>query len=218
MQNNPNSKRGLVDKNKTMIFAFVAIAAAISVAALMISKGLWSQTSHMGKVIAKKEVAVKQLEDNKQAVQALTATYETFDNQNPNFLGGSPDGSGPRDGSNGSLVLDALPNRYDFPALIASVEKILDGYTIRTIGGNDETLAQVEAVGGQPIEMPFTVDVQTSYDGFKQLIDAFDKSIRPFHIMKLELSGVNSLLTANIEGKSYYQPDIGIEITSEVIQ
>jgi len=219
MQNNQkSSKRAAVDKNQTVIFAVVAIASVVVVVSLMIAKGLWSQSSYLGKVADKKEAAVKQLEENKVAVSSLTQAYEQFNEQSPNLLGGTPDGTGPRDGTNSTLILDALPNTYDFPALASSLEKLLVGYTIESIGGNDDSLAQANAAVGMPVEMPFSFDVSTSYDGFKQLLDTFNKSIRPFNIVRLELTGVNTNLQVGVEAKSYYQPDTGMQITSEVVQ
>lgn len=219
MQKGANSsKRSLVDKNMTTTFAFVAFAAVVAVAALVISKGLWDQTAYLSKVIDKKEAAVQQLKDNKTMAEALAETYRSFDSQSPNLLGGSPDGTGPRDGSNGTLVLDALPIKYDFPALASSLDKILEGHTVVSISGTDDILAQQDVPAGQPIEMLFSADISTSYDGLKQLIDLFDRSIRPFHIIRLDLSGQNSLLLVNVEAKTYYQPEIGMEITSQVIQ
>lgn len=218
MQNNPNSKRGLVNKNQTTTLVLVAVAAAISVTALMISKGLWSQTSYLNKVTDKKEAAVKQLKSNKDAVASLTETYKSFDEKSPNLLGGSPDGTGPRDGSNGTLILDALPSRYDFPALITSLEKLLEGYTIQAITGTDDSMAQSQAAPGQSVEIPFAISVNTNYDGLKRLIDTFDKSIRPFHITSMRLEGVSSRLNVNIQAKTYYQPEKGVEITSKVVQ
>lgn len=219
MQNKQKgAKQAAVDKNQTTIFAVVAIASVITVGSLMVAKGLWSQSSYLGKVADKKEAAVKQLKDNKVAVASLTEAYNKFNEQSPNLLGGTTTGNGPRDGSNGTLILDALPNTYDFPALTSSLERLLVGYLIDGINGSDDSLAQESMPAGVPVEMPFTFDVSTSYDGFKQLLDSFNKSIRPFNIVKLELSGVNSDLKVTVEAKSYYQPDAGLEITSEVVQ
>lgn len=219
MQNKQQgTKRAAVDKNQATIFAVVAVAAVITVGSLMVAKGLWSQSSYLGKVAGKKEAAVKQLEDNKVAVAALNEEYKKFDGQSPNLLGGNTTGTGPRDGSNSTLILDALPSEYDFPALAASLEKLLVGYTIEGITGSDDSLAQAEAASGTPIEMPFSFDVTTSYDGFKQLLGTFDKSVRPFSLVRLGLTGVNSDLKVTAEAKTYYQPSAGMEVTEEVVQ
>lgn len=215
---NKGDKRTRVDKNKTTILVVVSIAAIVTVVSLMVSKTLWDKSNYLGKVADKKEIALKQLEENRVSIESLAEAYESFNKQNPNLLGGSPDGNGPRDGSNGTLVLDALPNRYDFPALASSIEKLLTGYSINGITGSDDTLAQLEAEPGSPVEMPFTFDVATSYDGFKNLIADLNKSIRPFQVVKLELKGASGNLQVILEGKTFYQPESGLKIEQEKVQ
>lgn len=213
-----NSKRLQLDKNKATIFAVVAVAAVVSVAALVIGRGLWNQTNYLGRVADKKEEAVRVLENNKDAVAELAETYKTFDERNPNLLGGDPAGNGERDGSNGALVLDSLPSKYDFPALTASVEKLLTGYTINNITGTDDNLAQAGATADAPVEMPFSFIVVANYDGVKQLIDTFDRSIRPFKFKSLNLSGNNGSLTTTVNALTYYQPETGLKITEESVK
>lgn len=216
--NKNNAKRAQVDKDKTLIFAIVSVAAFIVVAALMMSKGLWSQANYYGSVADKKEIAVKQLETNLSAVNSLQAAYNSFKNQDPNLIGGSSTGTADRDGDNARLVLDALPSKYDFPALATSLERLLLGYDINGITGNDDSVAQSGAAAGSVIEMPFTVDVNTNYDNFKNLINTFDRSIRPLSISRIDFRGTNGDLQVGISAKTFYQPEKGLEITSEVVQ
>jgi len=211
------SKKVQLGKDKTMIFVLVSIAAVVVVAALMISKGLWSQASYLGKVADKKEAAVKQLEANKEAVSSLSEAYEDFISQNPNLLSGDPNGQGERDGANDALILDALPSKYDFPAVTSSVEKLLNGFSINGIEGTDDSLNQQTAAIAGATEIPFEVEIQANYEGFKNLITAFNKSIRPFQISKLELSGTNAQLTINLTAKTYYQPELGLQVTEEIV-
>lgn len=213
-----DSKRARVDKDKSIIFAVVSVAAIITVAALMMAKGLWSQANYLNSVADKKETAVNQLKDNKEAVVSLEAAYKTFKDQNPNLLGGSSTGTEDRDGDNARLILDSLPSKYDFPALATSLERLLTGYEINGISGTDDTVSQAAAPTGNVIEMPFSVDVTTNYENLKSLINSFNRSIRPFQIMTLKFRGTSDNLQANIQAKTYYQPEHGLEITSEVVQ
>lgn len=215
---NITPKKIQIDKNQTTIFIAVAIAAVITVLALVLSRGLWSRSRYLSKVIDKKEKAVKQLEDNKVAVNDLKRYYDEFDGQQTNLMGGSRLGSGERDGSNGSLILNALPNSYDFPALTSSVEKMLSGYAIEGIVGVDDSVAQSNPKSSGVIEMPFSFNVNTSYDDLKKLVSSFDKSIRPFSITKMELSGNNSVVKAEIFAKTYYQPNTSLKITEETVK
>lgn len=214
-----SQKRGQIDKNQATTFAFVAIAAVFTVASLVISKGIWDRTRYMAKVVEKKEIAVKQLNDNKDAVSKLGETYKSFNSQNPNLLGGSIEGPGDKDGSNSTLVLDSLPNKFDFPALASSLEKMLLGYSTGSIGGTDSNTTDAPASPSSgAMEIPFTFDATTDYTGLKELISSFNRSIRPFHITKVELSGTNNELKANFTAKTFYQPDTTLKITTETVE
>lgn len=218
MGENKSAKRIQVDKDKTRIFVIISIAAVITVASLMIAKGLWSHGNYLSKVASTKSTAKKQLEKNKAAVATLTEAYDAFVGQEPNLLSGSIDGTTDRDGDNGSLILDALPSKYDFPAVAASLEKLLSGYAINSITGTDDSAAQEATAGGGPVEIPFSLSVGTNYDGLKRLTDAFNRSIRPFHIVGLELSGANATLDVTVQGKTFYQPESGLQITRKQVR
>ncbi|MFZ1323682.1 MAG: hypothetical protein WAQ57_00795 [Candidatus Saccharimonadales bacterium] len=215
---NKGTKRVQVDRDKTMIFIVVAAASVVTVVALMVSRGFWSQANYLDRVASKKEKAVSQLKDNQAAATELKTSYDTFRGQNPNLIGGSPAGQGDRDGDNTKLILDALPSKYDFPALTASLEQLLFGYKINGIMGTDDTVVQQTVVAGDKIEIPVSVDVTGNYDAIKDLIGKFDKSIRPFSITQLELRGSNAMLQANFRMKTYYEPEKGLEITEEVVK
>ncbi len=208
----------MLDKDKSMIFIVVSVSAAVVVGSLVFSKNLWSQGAYNAKVASKKEVAYKQLQDNRDAVSELKTAYESFRNEDPNLIGGSRDGTDERDGDNAKIILDALPNNYDFPGLTSSIERLLNGYAINGINGIDDSITQQTASSAATVEMPFTIDLTTNYEGVKQLIDAFDRSIRPFQFTRLELRGTNDALQTNMQLKTFYQPEKGLDITEEEVQ
>ena len=207
------AKRAQLDTNKTVIFATIAVASIVVVASLVIGKGVWSRANYLGKVAGEKEEALKQLESNKEALTELKASYEEFNEQNPNLIGGSPDATGGNNGTNSALVLDALPSKYDFPALTASVEKLLTGYTLNSITGTDDALAQSSNTASGVVEIPISINIAADYTGFKNLIDVLNRSIRPFHITKLNLSGNNTNLQVDMDIMTYYQPEQALMIT-----
>lgn len=218
LDNNKSLKRLQVDKDKTKTLVILAIAAALTVFALVTAKGLWSRASYLSKVNGKKEQAVKQLKSNQDSVASLRDSYRKFVDQNPNLLGGNIEGNSDRDGDNGTLVLDALPSKYDFPALASSLEKLLSGYDITGITGTDDIAAHASATPGAPMEIPFSFSVQTDYNGFKQLTRTMNRSIRPFHFTTLDMTGSNNGMTVSLQGKTFYQLEQGVEITEETVQ
>lgn len=215
------SKRVQVDKTQAMMLGVAIAASFISVFALVAAKTYFSQANYLNRVAAKKEAAVKQLKTNEQAASTLVTSYKSFSAQNPNLTGGIPTGTGERDGDNGRLILDALPSKYDFPALATSLEKLLTGYTINSISGTDDVATNSDsaaATNAKAVDMPFSLDVSTDYKGLQTLITTFEKSIRPFQVLSLEIGGTNSTLKANISAKTYYQPARDLKVTSEVVK
>ena len=212
------TKKVQVDKAKATILGVVIAASMLSVFALVASKSYLAQANYLNKVAGEKEKAVKQLKANEAAVSTLVASYKSFSDQNPNLLGGVKTGNGDKDGDNARLVLDALPSKYDFPALATSLEKLLTGYTINTISGSDDNITQSQGENSELVEMPFTVDVGTDYKGMQALLTTFEKSIRPFQIMNIELNGTNTKLQSTITAKTFYQPEKDLRITTKVVK
>lgn len=217
-----STKRSLITKaNSTMVIT-TGVAAFLVVFCLVASKTLLSQAGYQNKIISKKKAAVSQLKENISARDSLVSSYKSFVNTPQNVLGGNPTGTGAQDGDNSKLVLDALPSKYDFPALATSLEKMItaQNLSIQSITGTDEEATQQTQAEGAPqaVEMPFEVQVSGSYDSIKGLIDSFGKSIRPFQIQKVELSGGQSSMTATISAKTFYQPEKTFKVQTEVLK
>lgn len=212
------SKRIQVDKTQAVMLGLVIGASVITVFALVASKSFFSQATYLNHVSSEKEKAVKQLKSNKEAVSTLVASYKSFANQNPNLIGGNSKASGERDGDNGRLILDALPSKYDFPALATSIEKLLTGYAINSITGNDDETAQAAGTVSQPVPMPFTIDIKSDYAGIQKLSSTFEKSIRPLQIQSMVLSGTNNNIQASITAQTFYQPEKDLKIVMKVVK
>jgi hypothetical protein len=218
-----STKRLQIDKANMTIIVITAIATFVTVFSLVASRALLSQRAYQAKVISKKEVAKKQLQENVRAAEELVVSYKAFVGSPSNILGGSATGQGDRDGDNAKIILDALPSKYDFPALTTSLEKLAieRNYTIVAIKGVDDELAQTTAEQNQdlkPVEMPFSFSVEGDYATMQGLVEVFERSIRPFNITVLQLSGDDKALTLTTEAKTFYQPEKGLSIKKEVIK
>lgn len=219
----PSSKRVLIDKTNSSIVAITAVAAFVVVFALIASKTLVSQMAYQNKIISAKKTAVKQLKSDVQATDSLVASYKAFVGTPQNVLGGNPSGTGGQDGDNAKIVLDALPSKYDFPALATSLEKLLTSQNvqIQSITGTDDEVAQSggqSSASPQPIAMPFQISVVGNYQSIQNLISAFGKSIRPFQIQTLQLAGDEKSMTLTLTAQTYYQPEKAFSIKKETIQ
>ncbi len=217
-----STKQLQIDKANLRIVTAVSIAAFITVFSLVASKSLLSQRSYQAKVIAKKQIAKDTLEANIRASKQLVSSYQTFVQTSTNVIGGNPQGQGDRDGDNARIVLDALPSKYDFPALTTSLDKILSkDYKIESINGTDDEINQstvVQSATPQKVEIPFQVVVTTNSQALQGLLTVFERSIRPMDIQTLALSGKSDALNVTITAKTYYQPEKSLQITSQVVK
>ncbi len=214
-------KRMQIDKANTMMVAAIAVAAFIVVFSLVASRALWSKRGYQSRIIAEKTVAVEQHDQNLQTVDDLVVAYKAFVGTPDNIIGGNPSGSGERDGDNAKIVLDALPSKYDFPALATSLEKILSkNYQIDGITGTDDEVAQSTnpQATPTPIEMPFEVGATGSFKSVGELLGIFERSIRPMKIGTLEITGSNSELQVSITAKTYYQPEKTLSVQKKVVK
>jgi hypothetical protein len=220
-----STKRMQIDKANTSVFIALALAAAILVFSLIASNALYKQSQYQSRVITARKTASKQLKENVTNLSSLEQAYKDFTiNGFSNIIGGSATGSGPKDGDNARLILDALPSRYDFPALATSLEKILKqgSYTIDTISGTDDQATQEQqqtSPAPQTIDMPFKIAALSDYAKSRELVRVFETSIRPFSMASLEIAAVDSTkVKTTLEGKTYYQPGKNLQVTTKVIK
>ena len=238
-----STKRLQIDKANSTIVIAVSVAAFATAFSLVSAKSLLARQSYQNKVIAAQEKARDQLQSNIDAIDDLKVKYTEFVNRQENIIKGSSAGSGERDGDNARIVLDALPSKYDFPALASSLEKILEdrNYRIQTIGGTDNEAnlnagqstdsavpgsttpatdtAATQQTAGSAVEMPFELGAEGSYQGMIDLLQVFRNSIRPLYVQMLTFTaGDGDAVQIDIQGKTYYQPERTLNITEEVVQ
>lgn len=223
MKLNLSTKRLQIDKANTTVVIVISIAAALTTFSLVGAKTLLDQRSFQSRVISKKSAALDQIEQNVKASETLANSYAAFVTTEENIIGGSSTGEGGRDGDNARIILDALPSKYDFPAVTTSVEKILTDLNliIVDISGIDDEIAQrgQEAqVNPEPIEIPFTVAVEGSYEAMQNLITSLQVSIRPIQITELSIRSDGGAVNVDLNAKTFYQPEKSIDIRTEVIR
>lgn len=199
------------------------VAAFVLVFTLIAGNSLIGQMMYQNRVISAKKTALQRLKSDLNARNSLKESYDSFVAQNPNVLGGNATGTGEKDGDNAKITLDALPSKYDFPALTNSLEKLIIDQNLKivSISGTDEEASQTAnatSPNPQPIAMPFQVQVNGSYQSVQNLVDVMLRSIRPFQIQTLELTGDQSNMSARIAAQTYYQPEKNLKITTKVVK
>lgn len=217
------TKRLLINKANSRIVLYVGVAAFIVVFSLIATKTLISQAGYQNRVISAKKTTVTQLHTNIAATDQLKKSYNAFKADEPNLIGGGITGSGPKDGDNAKIVLDALPSSYDFPGLATSLNALfsIPGVTVSSITGTDDELTQganQSSVTPSSVPIPFSLSATSDYAGVQNVVGAFEKSIRPLQIQTLSISSSSGLLTTSIAAQTYYQPAKALNITSTTVK
>ncbi len=219
-----STKRIAISKANAQMVAAVSIASFITVFCLIAAKNVWSQTAYQARVSAKDAQAYQQLQKNVQAFNDLAQSYKKFNSDPTNIIGGSSTGNGKNAGENAKVILDALPDKYDFPALTSSIEKILTSgkFNVTGISGTDEQLSQqnnTSSPNPQPVNMPFSFTVSNAnYTSVQQLITVLQNSIRPIQIDTIDLTGGTSNMTLTVKAHTYFQPGKKVTITKQEVR
>lgn len=215
-------KHDIISKDSTKVLIAVSVAVFLFVFCGFAVKSLFSQSLYNNKVISEKEKTRDRLKQNLDTVNKLQQSYEAFVNSPQNILGGAAFGTGPIDGNNAKIVLDALPGDYDYPALSSSFEKILvdGGYSVGSIGGAEDASAQkTPAATVKPIEIPYDFTFTASLDRTRELLATLERSIRPMHIDRLDVSvNANNELSTSVTLHTYYTQEKTFDIGSKVVK
>jgi len=213
-QNNTSAKHALIEKSNTSIFVVIGIAAAVLSFSVVSSIYLFKRMSYQSRVIDKRTDVEKLLNTNKSELDKLVKSYQGFDTA-PESVVGTKD-------NNSKIVLDALPSKYDFPALATSIEKIMNltgGISSRNITGTDlEATAAQSLPSPVPIEIPLTIGGTASYENIQKLVNNLQLSIRPMKITKVLFSGEQSKMSFTISVTTYYMPAKNLDIQSEEVK
>jgi hypothetical protein len=215
MQLKISNKHLQIDRAQSVIIGAIAAATIITAFSLVSSKALLSQAAFQRRVLNERTKASVQLDKNIDTAKKIVDQYNNvFQGDNPtNIIGGrntTDKDVRPPDGDNARIVLDALPSTYDFPALLTSVDLILqtNHITNPAIGGTDNT-SQIDnkpVTNPQPQAIALTIDGTANIANAKKLILDFEHSIRPFDITKFSIGGNESSLSLALELNTYFQP------------
>lgn len=216
-------KRGLIDKSNTRIVVIVSLAIFAVVFSLIAAKALWSQATYQNRVITEKNIAKNQLKANLEVVKKLKPSYDSFVGATTNIIGGNAFGIGPKDGDNAKIVLDALPSKYDFPALATNLEVLVlgEGVELAGITGVDDEVAQSSNISSsdpKQVEIPFQLAASGDYAKTQALISAVERSIRPIKVKSIDITGRQDKLTTNISALTYYQPAKSLNVRTKVVK
>lgn len=219
-----STRRLAIDKANVQVVAITGVAAFVTVFCIFAARAVWDLNSYQARVIKEKQTANNQLQENVDNYKKLKSRYSTFNKSNPNIIGGNSDGQGDRDGDNSKIILNALPSKYDFPALASSLEKIVvdNGAKLSNITGTDDEVSQSANVSSpepKAVDMPFTFTIdETNYTTVSTITEILQRSIRPIVIDSMQISGATSEMTFTIEAHTQYQPAKSLEVKKKVVK
>jgi Tfp pilus assembly protein PilO len=224
----PITKRNLIDKADRRMLTFAGIAAFVVIFSIISSKSLLSQLTYQNRMASANQTALDQLITDTSSEHSLVSSYQLFTSSPTNIIDGTSTAQGLNDGNNGQIILDALPSKYDFPAMITSVDNLLStsGVEVTGISGLDEQIAQQAdqtSSSPSPVPMTFQFTVSGSYQNIQSLFDTFQRSIRPFQFQNVSFQASTSStnqtnLTLTATAQTFYQPEKIFNITTEVVQ
>lgn len=219
-----STKKLQLDKTNTTIVLVISVAMFLSVFSLFACRALLAKRAYQAKIIGKQEVALKQLQDNLASMEKLTASYVAFAAQPTNVIGGSLKGTGLNDGDNAKIILDALPSKYDFPAITTSFDAIFRSLnlTSTSITGTDDEINQEgdkSSAKPEPVEIPLQFSATGSSANVVNLMGVLERSIKPYAFTQMTLTaadGGNMTLAGSL--KTFYLPAQNFTITKEKVQ
>ena len=208
-----------INKSQSSILIVIALATLITVFSLVASKAIVTKGLYQRRALHARREVVDQLKKNYDSAQKLFTQYKVFADAEPNVLGGSKTGTGNTDGDNPRIVLDALPSKYDAPALASSLEKILtmQNISIASLSVTDDPTGNSDKPQQSPEAktIPFSFSATTNYDGALKLMQKFEQSIRPFDVSTLDISGSDNSMHLTLQMNTYFQPAKSLDLTAK---
>lgn len=204
------TKQHKIQQSSRMIFIAIMFASVVVAFSLVSLKFMYEQWRFNEALHAEKEAVRDQLKDNIENAQALKRSFTQLEAAAPLISS--------QDKQNSSVILDALPSKYDYPALATSIEKLtkLSGVGMESFDGKDEELGAVDSsTTPAPIEIEFSVSVTGQYKDIQKFMKNIEKSIRPLDVTGMKLMGEEENMKASFDMVTYYQPTIDLGVTTK---
>lgn len=198
-------KRQLIEKSNSTVVLVLAAAAFVLVFCLVILNFLWDLNGHNRRVISSKDQAAKILENNVQQIPELVTSFNVFE-------------AGEVKSSD---ALDALPSKYDYPALATSMESLVSrsGLVLVVFSGDDEEESAIQSeTDPNPIEIEFTLQVEGTYANVQKFIENLQKTTRPITVKNIEMKGSDSNMKVTLDAVTYYQPATDLNVETRTIE
>ncbi len=205
-------KRSLIDKTRKNVLFWVAGAASVLSAAIVISVLLVQAAMFNQSVLDKKNATLKTLEQNISVAPDLEADIRKLDtNDELRLVRPSEEASALQ------TILDALPADENRLALGASLQqKIFEeapGVRIDALSVDPTESGYVPDAGDTVLApVSFTATISGNPDALKQGLQRLERSIRAFSVTTINASTQGGDLSLQITGSAYYLPPVDLQL------
>ncbi len=202
------TKRTLIGKANSAIFIAAIIGAVSLSMAGVLGKILWERHSFQVRVINEKKKARDTLKSNLAELDQLKTSLVALD----------------QTANNSQVILDALPSKYNFPAVASSVELLAqrsgqDMTNFKFSGADQGDKPEKESDNPKPVEIPFTVSLKGSTPKAVEFLKDLERSIRPFDINELTMKGADGgAVEVSLKAVTFYQPSKNLETRTKEIK
>lgn len=209
---NISNKYIKIDKANQVVVIAVSATVAVVIFCFVATQALVKQIKYQNDVISKRKAANTILEKNIKAAKSLASSFEAFNNAEPkiNTLD-----------KNYKIVLNALPSKYDFPALVTTMQNFykMTGVSTNGFSGTDEEATAVQSSDNPtPIEIKSPTSAIGDLASIQKFIDYLNRSTKPIKINTVSISGSDKILKISLDATTYYQPEKLYEVKYEVVK
>lgn len=210
---NVTSKRVKLEKANSQIFIATAAASFVIAFCAVWLNIIWEEKQFQDIVISERKEVLDQAQENIANIEELKTSFVNLENANDLLVGQG-------DEANSTVILDALPPKYDFPAVASSMDDIAkrSGVLLLTFTGDDLVEEAVDsAIEPFPTQIPFRVVINGSSSATEEFLVNLERSIRPMSVSSLNISGTDDELETVLEIVTHYQPSVNVDITTKTI-
>lgn len=212
---NISTKHIQMKKASSTVFISIAVASVLVSFCIVFLNILWNTSKYNTRVHDAQEMVRDTFENNLSAVPELQSSFKNLE------IGANLIADQPEDKTNSEVVLDALPSKFDYPALVSSIDNLAKTTAVKLASFQGVDLgesAEQSSTDPAPVEIPVILEVEGSYEAIKIFLKGVEDSIRPFEVTRIELTGTDDALRVLVNMNTYYQPAFNLNLETRIIE
>lgn len=204
------ANKDMANKHELSSNNFIIVSALITLVAVILSfvagRALFGQIVLNSKVISKKSIAADQLQKNLENIPTLKANHAAL-------------------GPNAKLILDSLPDKQEYPAIVSTIETIagLSSVKLKSVS----PVVQAASVSTNPStppsqtgpqQVPLTVTVEGTYENILKFFSNMELSSRPLKVVSISQQGPTASQQLKADAVTYWQAPADLSLKMETVK